>query len=96
MFIYPSVFHSASSPSHIFVSRLRNELEEKEEEHIFTFFPYLSPSLSSLIHVFVPRLRNELEREREERNYVQSELERVQRLWEVAAENLDNLRKELR
>lgn len=46
--------------------------------------------------MFVPRLRNELEREREERNYVQSELERVQRLWEVAAENLDNLRKELR
>ncbi|KAK8390842.1 hypothetical protein O3P69_010514 [Scylla paramamosain] len=44
----------------------------------------------------VVRLRNELEREREERNYVQSELERVQRLWEVAAENLDNVRKELR
>ncbi|XP_069195018.1 dynein regulatory complex subunit 4 isoform X2 [Procambarus clarkii] len=44
----------------------------------------------------VIRLRNELEREREERNYVQSELERVQRLWQVAAENLDNLRAELR
>ncbi|KAK4291261.1 hypothetical protein Pmani_035901 [Petrolisthes manimaculis] len=44
----------------------------------------------------VIRLRNELEREREERNYVQSELERVQRLWQVAAENLDNMRKELR
>ncbi|XP_047468304.1 dynein regulatory complex subunit 4-like [Penaeus chinensis] len=44
----------------------------------------------------VLRLRNELEREREERNYVQSELERVQRLWQVAAENLDNIRAELR
>ncbi|KAK8724034.1 hypothetical protein OTU49_011410 [Cherax quadricarinatus] len=44
----------------------------------------------------VIRLRNELEREREERNYVQSELERVQRLWQVAAENLDNMRAELR
>ncbi|XP_064090287.1 dynein regulatory complex subunit 4-like [Macrobrachium nipponense] len=44
----------------------------------------------------VIRLRNELEREREERNYVQTELERVQRLWQVAAESLENLRSELR
>ncbi|XP_042207068.1 dynein regulatory complex subunit 4-like isoform X2 [Homarus americanus] len=44
----------------------------------------------------VIRLRSELEREREERNYVQSELERVQRLWQVAAENIDNMRAELR
>ncbi|CAL4110967.1 unnamed protein product, partial [Meganyctiphanes norvegica] len=44
----------------------------------------------------VLRLRNELEREREERNYIQTELERVQRLWEVSAENLDLVRKELR
>ncbi|XP_076039651.1 growth arrest specific protein 8 [Oratosquilla oratoria] len=44
----------------------------------------------------VIRLRNELEREREERNYVQCELERVQRLWQVSGENLDNLRSQLR
>ena len=38
------------------------------------------------------RLKNEVDREREERNYVQLELERLQRLWEVATQNLDHER----
>ncbi|KAL7647451.1 UNVERIFIED_CONTAM: hypothetical protein RMT77_001047 [Armadillidium vulgare] len=44
----------------------------------------------------VSRLRNEIDREREERGFVQSELERVQRLWEVASTSLEESRKLLR
>ncbi|KAF2361245.1 Growth arrest-specific protein 8 [Trinorchestia longiramus] len=40
----------------------------------------------------VIRLKNELDREREERNFIQLELERTQRLWEVATQSLDQER----